>query len=195
MGKRVRVVAGAAMLVLAQGSWSRLAAQADIEPSLAEARAAAGRRDYPRAVLALQNALEEMRRAAPLAVEKFTAVEEPAKAYGAYVPRKDAAFRGNEEMDFYLEPKNLVYPRQADGTYRPAFDVGFEIVDSQGATVARQERFGSFQFVSRSALQDIYVNLHLTFDGAPPGAYEVRFTVKDTSSGKTATVKQAFKVT
>jgi hypothetical protein len=38
------------------------------------------------------------------------------------------------------------------------------------------------------------VNLHLTFEGAPPGAYEVRFTVRDRNSAKTATVKQAFKV-
>jgi hypothetical protein len=194
MGQRVRAFAGAGALVLAQATWSPLAAQGDLEPLLARARAASGRRDYPAAIDALQKALEQVRRAAPLAVEKFMVVQEPAKSYGAYVPRKNAEFRANEELHFYLEPKNLVYPKSADGTYRPAFDVGFEIVDKDGATVAKQERFGSFQFASKSALQDIYVNLHLTIEGAPAGTYDVRFTVKDTNSDKTATVTQTFKV-
>jgi len=189
-----RVLAWAGLLALAQGSWSPLLAQAELEPLLAQARGAAGRRDYPAAIDALEKALAEVRRAAPLAIEKFMAVQEPAKFFGGYAARKNADFRPGEDLHFYLEPKNLVYPRSADGTYRPAFDVGFEIVDKDGDTVGKQERFGSFQFTSRSALQDIYVNLHLTFEGAPPGAYEIRFTVKDTNSAKTATVRQAFKV-
>jgi hypothetical protein len=193
MGQRVRVAVIAGSLLLAWGPLP-LQAQADLEPLLARARAAAGRRDYPAAIDALQKALEQVRRAAPLALEKFMPVQEPAKAYGGYVPRKNADYRPGEDLHFYLEPKNLVYPQAADGTYRPAFDVSFEIVDKDGDTVARQERFGSFQFMSRSALQDIYVNLHLTFEGAPPGAYEIRFTVKDTNSDKTATVKQTFKL-
>jgi len=184
----------AAVLALAAGPAAPSAAQTDLERLLARSRAAVGRRDYPAAIEALQKALEEVRRAAPLAIETFMLVAEPAKSYGAYVPRKDAEFRGGEELHFYMEPKNLVYPKTADGTYRPAFDVGFEIVDKDGSSVAREERFGSFLFTSRSAPQDIYVNLHLTFEGAPPGAYEVRFTVKDVNSGKTATVKQPFKV-
>ena len=52
----------------------------------------------------------------------------------------------------------------------------------------------SFQFTSRSALQDIYVNLHLTLEGAPPGTYEIRFTVSDQNSEKTGTVTQTVKV-
>jgi hypothetical protein len=191
---RVYVVAWAAALALVQGSGSPLLAQADLEPLLVRARAAAGRRDYPAVIDALQKALEEARRAAPLAVEKFVVVQEPARSYGDYVARTSTDFRAGEELHYYLEPKNLVYPRSADGTYRPAFDVGFEIVDKAGETVGKQERFGSFQFRSRSALQDIYVNLHLTLEGAPPGAYEIRFTVKDTNSAKTATVKQGFNI-
>lgn len=194
MGQRVRVFAWGGMLAIALGSWSPLLAQSELDPLLARARAAAGRRDYPAAIEALQKALEEARRAAPLAIEKFMLVEEPAKSYGAYVPRKGAEFRGGEELHFYLEPKNLVYPKSADGTYKPAFDVGFEIVDKDGKTVATQERFGSFQFTSQSALQDIYVNLHVTLTGAPPGAYEIRFKVTDQNSAKTGTVKQAIKI-
>ena len=191
---RMQLAGAAAILVLANGPVAPSAAETALEPLLATARASVARRDYPAAIDALQKALEEVRRAAPLAVEKFMAVREPAKMYGGYVPRGSAEYRQDEELHFYLEPKNLVYPKAADGTYKPAFDVGFEILDKDGASVAKQDRFGSFQFTSQSALQDIYVNLHLTLTGAPPGAYEVRFTVKDVNSDKTATVKQAFKV-
>ena len=194
MGERMHFAAAAAVLTLIAGAAAPSAAQTDLEPLLSQARAAATRRDYPAAIEALQRALEEARRAAPLAIEKFMVVAEPAKSYGAYAARKNAEFHGKDPAHFYLEPKNLVYPKTTDGSYKPAFDVGFEIVDKDGNSVAKEERFGSFQFVSQSALQDIYVNLHLNFEGAPPGAYEVRFTVKDVNSGKTATVKQPFKV-
>jgi len=194
MGQRARVLWGVGLLAMGLAAVGPAAAQAALDPLLATARAAATRRDYPAAIDALQKALEEVRRAAPLALEKFMPVQEPAKMYGGYVPRRNAEYRQNEELHFYLEPKNLVYPKAADGSYKPAFDVGFEILDKDGASVAQQERMGSFQFTSQSALQDIYVNLHLTLTGAPPGAYEVRFTVKDANSDKTATVKQAIKL-
>lgn len=190
MGQRARVLMGLGLLAVWPAPIGRAATPADLDQLLATARAAAARRDYPAAIDALQKALEDVRRAAPLAIEKFMAVQEPAKMYGGYVPRKNADYGQDEDLHFYLEPKNLVYPKSADGTYKPAFDVGFEILDKDGASVAQQERFGSFQFTSRSALQDIYVNLHLTLKGAPRGTYEVRFTVKDTNSEKTATVKQ-----
>jgi len=192
MRQRARTLGCAGLLTLALPSWSL--AQTDVEPLLVQARGATARRDYPAAIEALQKALEEVRRAAPLVADPFLLVAEPAKSYGGYVPRRSAEFRRNEELHFYLEPKNLVYPRSPEGLYKPAFDVGFEIVDGDGHVVARQDRFGSFQFSSKSALQDIYVNLHLTFEGAPPGHYEVRFTMKDANSAKTVTMKQAFKV-
>ena len=194
MRQSARILGCAGLLALGAPSWSPAEPQAEVEALLVQARSATARRDYPAAIDALQKALAEVRRAAPLVADPFLLVAEPAKYYGGYLPRGNAEFRRNEDLNFYLEPKNLVYPRSPDGLYKPGFDVGFEIVDADGDVVARQERFGSFQFTSRSVLQDIYVNLHLTFEGAPPGAYEVRFTVKDANSAKTATVKQSFKV-
>jgi hypothetical protein len=192
MRQGVRVFAWTGLFALA--SWSPLAAQGDIEPLLAQARSATARRDYPTAIEALEKALSEVRQAAPLVIDNFVLVAEPAKFYGGYVPRRNAEFRGSEDLHFYLEPKNLVYPRSSDGLYKPGFEVDFEIVDKDGHTVGKQDRFGSFQFTAKSALKDVYVNLHVTFEGAPPGVYEVRFTVRDSNSDKAATVKQAFKM-
>ena len=100
-------------------------------------------------------------------------------------------FRGDEEMLFYLEPKNLVYPRSGDGIFAPGLSVDFEVLDAKGVVVGRQDRFGVFRFSSRSRLQDIYVNLSASMTGAPPGAYQVRFTLHDLNSPKTAVVIQA----
>jgi hypothetical protein len=194
MGRGVPVFVAVALLISAHATTSGVSAQDGARPRLAQAEGALARRDYPAAIAALEQALREVRQAAPLAVESFALVGEPAKSYGAYAARPNAEFRGKEEMHFYLEPKNLVSSRSAAGLYEPGFDVDFEIVDEDGDTVAKQERFGSFRFTSKSALQDIYVNLHVSVEGAPPGAYEIRFTLRDANSPKTATVKQAFRM-
>jgi hypothetical protein len=193
MQRLLCVVVLGCVVVLAHGSSQLLNAQVGAEP-LALARTALARRDYPAAIEALEQALTEVRQAAPLTIESFVVVAEPAKSYGAYAARRNAEFRGDEQMHFYLEPKNLVYSRGADGLYKPGFDVGFEIVDKNGVTVASQDKFGSFRFTSKSALQDIYVNLHVSVEGAPAGDYEIRFTVRDANSAKTATVKTAFRM-
>ena len=39
---------------------------------------------------------------------------------------------------------------------------------------------------TRSRVQDIYLNLDLELDKAPPGKYAVKFTVRDQNSKKSA---------
>ncbi len=88
------------------------------------------------------------------------------------------------------EPKNLVYPRAADGTYEPAFTVDFDVVDADGKVLGGQEKFGSWRFPARSPVQDIFMNLKINLTGLPAGAYKIRFLVRDANSKKTATVEQ-----
>ena len=100
-------------------------------------------------------------------------------------------FSGDEEMYFYFEPKNLVYPKSAEGLFAPGLAVDLEVLDGEGDVVARKDRFGDFSFSSRSRLQDIFVNLTLAMTGAPAGQYTVRFTLRDKNSPKTAILTQA----
>jgi hypothetical protein len=165
-------------------------AAADIGPLLDQAKSAAAQHDYPRALAALHTALEQVRHEAPLTVAPFLPVSEPAQFYGGYTPRRDAVFRRGEQLHFYLEPKNLVYPRTAQGTYEPAFSIDLHILSDSGEVLADQERFGFFRFASKSLLQDIFVNLKVTLTGAPAGKYQIRFTVRDANSEKVATVVQ-----
>ena len=99
-------------------------------------------------------------------------------------------FQRGEQLHFYLEPKNLVYSRTAQGLYEPAFSIDLQILSTDGEVLANQESFGYFRFSSKSPLQDIFVNLQVTLSGAPTGNYQIRFLVHDANSEKTATVTQ-----
>ncbi|MEX2164249.1 MAG: hypothetical protein WD823_08405 [Sulfuricaulis sp.] len=166
------------------------AAAADINALLARAAAADKGGDHAATIKALEEALETVRVAAPLTVKPFILVNQPAKFYGDFAPRANAVFRGGEAQQFYLEPKNLVYPRTATGTYEPAFEVDLRILTAAGKVLVSQDRFGSFRLPTKSAVQDLFLNLKVTLTGAPPGEYGVRFVVRDLNSKKTATVTQ-----
>jgi hypothetical protein len=180
------LAAGVVMVGFAAGA----AADQDVLALIERAKAAAQRNDQAGLVQALQDALREARGAAPLAADPFVLVAAKASSYGAYTPRKDAIFEGDEAMLFYLEPKNLVYPRNEKGFYTPGLSIDLEIRDAAGLVVGRKERFGVFPFTSQSPLQDIYVNLETSLTGAPPGNYEVRFVLHDLNSPKTVTLTQ-----
>ena len=181
------------MAALAISAWAMAtqpAAAADISALLARAAAADKGGDPVATIKALEEALETVRAAAPLIVRPFVLVTQPAKFYGDFVPRADAVFRGGGAQQFYMEPKNLVYPRTATGTYVPAFEVDLRILTAAGKVLVSQDRFGSFRLPTKSAVQDIYLNLKVTLSGAPPGQYSVRFVVRDLNSKKAATVTQ-----
>jgi hypothetical protein len=179
----------AAVVVMAGlAPWT--ASAADVATLIERARTAAREKDPGRTVIALEEALQEARRAAPLLAHPFVIVSDKAAFYGNYTPRKDAVFQGDEPMRFYLEPKNLVYPRNAEGFYTPGLAIDLEVRDAAGTVVGGQERFGVFPFTSRSPLQDIFANLEVSMTGAPPGEYEVRFILHDMNSAKTATVSR-----
>ena len=192
MSQRLPAIGLAIVLVSGWGlsMASRPAEAADISALLTRAGTAEKGSDHAAAIEALEQALEKVRVEAPLTVKPFLLVTQPAKFYGDYTPRANAVFQGGEPQQFYMEPKNLVYPRTAAGTYEPAFDVDLQILTAGGQVVVSQERFGSFRLPTRSAVQDIFLNLKVTLSGAPSGEYRVRFVVRDVNSKKTATVTQ-----
>jgi hypothetical protein len=180
----------AALTISAWAVATQPAAAADIGAPLARAAAANKGGDPAATIKALEEALEAVRAAAPLTVTPFVLVTQPAKFFGDFAPRADAVFRGGEVQQFYMESKNLVYPRTAKGTYEPAFEVDLRILTADGKVLASQDRFGSFRLPTKSAVQDLFLNLKVTLSGAPPGEYSVRFIVRDLNSKKAATVTQ-----
>lgn len=191
-GVKQRVFSFVACLSIA--ATTGLAIAADIAPQLARAGAAARGSDHTAGIEALEQALEKLRLEAPLALKPFMAVSRPAKYFGDYETRRDSVFGQGEALNFYLEPKNLVYARGAAGIYEPAFEVDLEIVSSDGKSIAKQPRFGAFRLPTRSPVQDIFMNLKVTLTGAPAGQYKIRFLVRDLNSKKAATAEQPITV-
>ena len=134
----------------------------------------------------LERQLEAARIEAPIVVDPFLAVTKPAQHFGNYVPRKDTVYGRGESMYFYAEPKNLVVPRNADGIYKPAFAIDLEVRAADGKTL-REPDYAKFAVDSRSRIQDIYLNLEVRLRGAPPGKYDVMFTIRDANSDKNLT--------
>jgi hypothetical protein len=166
------------------------AGAADVGPLLDRARAANGRGDHAAAIEALEQALEAVRTEAPLVLAPFGLVDRPARLFGDYAASRDTVLRLGEPLQFYMEPKNLVYVRKADGTLETTFKADVRILDAGGKMLFEQADFGSWKFASRSRVQDVFMNLKLTLSGAPAGDYTVEFTVRDGNSSKTARATQ-----
>ena len=137
----------------------------------------------------LERQLEQARKDAPITVVPFVITTKPAAYYGNYEPRKDSVFRKGEKMFFYAEPKNLIYPKNAEGIYQPAFDVDLEITGPTGESI-KQPKFASLKLDTRSRIQDLYLNLNVSLNSAPPGVYKVKFIIRDLNSKKTAAFGQ-----
>jgi hypothetical protein len=177
-------------LALLLSAFALAAGAADIGALLDRARAANGKGDHPGAIEALEQALEAVRTEAPLVLAAFTLVDRPAKLFGDYAASRDATLRRGEPLQFYMEPKNLVYVRKSDGTLETTFKADVRILDTGGKVLFEQADFGSWRFASRSRVQDVFMNLKLTLSGAPAGDYAVEFTVRDGNSSKTGRATQ-----
>lgn len=138
---------------------------------------------------ALERQLDKAREAAPMVVKPFMTVTRPAKYYGDYEARPNNSFNRGEKLHFYAEPKNLAMNRNAKGEYEPALEVDIEVIPEKG-TPAKQPKFLSMRIPSKSRIQDLYLNMTVSLGEAPAGKYNLKFTVRDLNSKKTADISQ-----
>ena len=134
-------------------------------------------------IASLEKQLEEARNAAPITVEPFVISGKQAQYFGDYDIRKDAVFRSGEQMHFYAEPKNLVLAKNAQGIYTVAFVVDLEVTAADGKSM-KQAEFAKIKLDSRSRIQDLFLKLDVALTTAPPGKYNVKFTIRDQNSKK-----------
>ena len=138
---------------------------------------------------ALERQLEKAREAAPMVLKPFLLVARPANYFGDYEARPNAAFGRGAKIHFYAEPKNLVMKQDGSGLYEPALEVDIEVKPEKGETM-KKDGFMSIRIPSKSRIQDIYLNLDVSLGKAPPGKYNIKFTVRDLNSKKSATAAQ-----
>ncbi|HET6265291.1 MAG TPA: hypothetical protein VFD95_10560 [Usitatibacter sp.] len=141
-------------------------------------------------VEALERQLEQARDAAPMVVKPFTASTRKAKYFGDYEPRKGNEFKRGEEIVFYGELKNLTFKKNAQGVFEPAFEVDLEVKALKDGKTMSQPKVMNFKLPTRSRVQDLFLNLSLSLDQAPPGNYNVKFVIRDLNSKKSAVASQ-----
>ena len=138
---------------------------------------------------ALERQLEKAREAAPLVLKPFLLVARPANYFGDYEARPNAAFGRGAKIHFYAEPKNLVMKQDPAGLFEPALEVDIEVKPEKGESM-KKDGFMSIRIPSKSRIQDIYLNLDVSLGSAPPGKYNIKFTVRDLNSKKSAIAAQ-----
>jgi hypothetical protein len=141
---------------------------------------------------ALERQLDQARAEAPMAMKPFMTVKRPAKYFGDYEPRKSNEFRRGEKVMFYAEPKNLAYGKKGE-FLEVGFDVDVEVKGPDGKTMG-QEKLMTFKLPTRSRVQDVYLNLDLSLDKAPPGNYNVKFILRDANSQKRAEASEVITI-
>jgi hypothetical protein len=67
--------------------------------------------------------------------------------------------------------------------------VDLEVTDVNGKSM-KMDNFEQFKLDSRSRLQDLYLNLRVSLNNAPPGKYHVKFRIRDKNSKKSAEIAQ-----
>ena len=153
--------------------------------AIALASVAVGAQD----VEALERQLEKAREAAPMQVKAFMPVSRPPKYFGDYEQRPNNTYNRGEKMHFYAEPRNLAMPKNAKGEYEAALEVDIEVKPEKG-TVQKVPKFLSMKIPSKSRIQDLYLNMTIDLGQAPAGKYNLKFTVRDLNSKKSADISQ-----
>jgi len=138
---------------------------------------------------ALEAQLDKAREAAPMAIRNFMLVTRPAKHFGDFEARKGNTYSRGEKLHFYAEPRNLVLAKNASGVFEPALEVDIEVKPEKG-DVQKVPKFLSMKIPSKSRIQDLYLNMTISLGEAPAGKYNLKFTVRDLNSKKTANMTQ-----
>ncbi|MDI6837118.1 MAG: hypothetical protein QMD99_15595 [Rhizobiaceae bacterium] len=157
---------------------------------VAEEKAATG--DAVGAYETMTEAFADFAMALPFTVKKAVFVTGKPAAYGAYEAKADSTFKTGEPLVTYLELVGLDWKPVEGGKHQANFMVDLAITDAAGQTLASQENFGDFTFTGFVRNQEIFTDLTLDVSGADPGDYVLRYTIKDTIGGNTASVEQPF---
>jgi hypothetical protein len=113
--------------------------------------------------------------------------------YGQYQPRPEAPFHSAETVTIYLEP--VGYGFVADGDrQKVSFTTGLEIRTPGGLILARTDDFGRLEWAGRAKDRSIHTEVSVTLPELKAGAYELRLTLTDAATDKSATATLPFTI-
>jgi hypothetical protein len=157
----------------------------------AESLAAAGK--FDEALQALEAAREAIWKQAPLAFRKTLFVASDPSGFGIYDIRETNEFRNGEALLIYTEPVGFSFGRDGQ-IFITDMALDFEIKDSSGASLAKQENFASWTLRSRVPNKEFMGKLNYDFSGLKPGDYDVVTMVRDKNSDKKNSFSMKFKI-
>ncbi len=126
----------------------------------------------------------------PLELAQAILVSEPAKGYGIYQTRQDnvylvasperPVFPGKgQPMYIYLEPVGYKVEHLAGDKVGISLAMDVDLFDGQGKQLFSKKDFMRSQTVSHHFNREFFLNVTVNLKGAPPGAYQLRLTLKD----------------
>ncbi|WP_319772842.1 hypothetical protein [Breoghania sp.] len=130
---------------------------------------------------------------APLSFTTATFTTGPARGFGDYTPRADAAFAADEPINVYAEPVAFGYGDQ-DGLVSVALVVGFELRNTTGQILASNSDFARLTAKTRHPVREFPASLSYRFDGLTAGDYVLVTHFDDAHSDKSASFSLPFSV-
>lgn len=144
-----------------------------------------------------QEKLEEVRlhlwNKLPMWVEKATFVDDEPQSFGMFRKRASGVFAKGDTIFVYGEPKNYTILYE-DGLYHTSFVMDFNLYDSEGNELTSQKEFGSFRFIARSPVFEVFLDVSFNSTGLGAGDYVLEVVLRDKLSEKTANFKLPFKI-
>lgn len=165
----------------------------EISDAGANAEQLAGDGKYIEALQALETASDAIWAQSPLTFRKAIFVASDPSGFGIYDIRENAEFKRSEPLLIYTEPVGFAFGRDGQ-MFVTDMALDFEIRDSSGTSVAKQENFASWTIRSRFPNKEFMGKLNYDFSGLQPGDYSVTTTVRDKNSDKTNSFSMNFKL-
>jgi len=183
--------AGLAALLVMFGS--SLAAAGPVVDAATRAEALQGQGQTVQALDALDEAVDAVWTASPLAFRKVVIVNSSA-GNGVYDERADKTFKPDEKMMIYVEPVGYGYGT-ADGKTTVGFKADLAIENTTGQVLGEAKDVFALSTPSTPKKREFSMTLSFGVPFLRPGEYKAVFTVHDQNSNKSGTFEVPFTIT
>lgn len=147
---------------------------------------------YIDAVDNLKDAVRIAWEEAGLSARNIHFVEDGNSGFRKFVVREDRPFSGGENIIVYLEPVGFSVEGK-EGVYFAHLETDYELLDSEGRDLAKEQEFGDFEIEDTTFFTDISLNLNFSFTGLIDGNYTLKITIRDVLSGEEYVLTKGFK--
>ena len=148
---------------------------------------------FPEAIKTLEDARNSVWEQSPLTINNAILVAGDPSGYGVYDPRPNNEFKAGEPIVIYTEPKSYAFGRDGD-FYTLKIDLDYDIQDASGQSLAKQEKFSTWEFKSRVQNREFMGKLTYNLKGVPAGDYKIITTARDQNADSSVEFSNTIKI-